>query len=96
MRLRFSIRDLLWLTLVVALAAGWWVDRATIWRQRARQLVIAKELALEHLREVRANETGTHSEWAPEAAAREQYLIYRAQFNEAMEASANPLTALFK
>jgi len=27
MRLRFSIRDLLWLTLVVALAVGWWVDR---------------------------------------------------------------------
>jgi hypothetical protein len=27
MRLRFTIRDLLWLTLVVALALGWWVDR---------------------------------------------------------------------
>ena len=27
MRLRFSIRDLLWLTLVVALALGWWIDR---------------------------------------------------------------------
>jgi len=24
MHLRFSIRDLLWLTLVVALAVGWW------------------------------------------------------------------------
>ena len=28
MRLRFSIRDLLWLTLVVALAVGWWLDHA--------------------------------------------------------------------
>jgi len=28
MRFRFSIRDLLWLTLVVALAAGWFVDRS--------------------------------------------------------------------
>jgi hypothetical protein len=27
MRLRFTIRDLLWLTLVVALAVGWWIDR---------------------------------------------------------------------
>jgi len=27
MRLRFMIRDLLWLTLVVAMAVGWWVDR---------------------------------------------------------------------
>ena len=26
MRFRFSIRDLLWLTLVVALAAAWWLD----------------------------------------------------------------------
>jgi len=26
MRPRFTIRDLLWLTLVVALAVGWWVD----------------------------------------------------------------------
>ena len=26
MRLRFSIRDLFWLTLVVALAVGWWLD----------------------------------------------------------------------
>ena len=27
MRLRFTIRDLLWLTLVVALVVGWWIDR---------------------------------------------------------------------
>ena len=26
MRLRFTIRDLLWLAVVVALAVGWWVD----------------------------------------------------------------------
>ena len=26
MRLRFTIRDLLWLTLVVAVCAGWWFD----------------------------------------------------------------------
>ena len=26
MPLRFTIRDLLWLTLVVALGVGWWVD----------------------------------------------------------------------
>jgi hypothetical protein len=26
MRLRFTIRDLLWLTVVVALAVGWWID----------------------------------------------------------------------
>jgi hypothetical protein len=26
MRLRFTIRDLLWLAVVVALAVGWWLD----------------------------------------------------------------------
>jgi hypothetical protein len=26
MRFRFTIRDLLWLTVVVALAVAWWVD----------------------------------------------------------------------
>jgi len=33
MPLRFTIRDLLWLTLVVALAVGWWVDRSNLTRQ---------------------------------------------------------------
>jgi hypothetical protein len=32
MRLRFTIRDLLWLTLVVALAAGWWIDHKRLVR----------------------------------------------------------------
>ena len=27
MRFRFTIRDLLWLTAVAALAVGWWLDR---------------------------------------------------------------------
>jgi hypothetical protein len=27
MRLRFTIRDLLWLTVVAALTVGWWLDR---------------------------------------------------------------------
>lgn len=33
MRFRFSIRDLLWLTLAVALAVGWWVDHCNQRRQ---------------------------------------------------------------
>ena len=31
--LRFTIRDVLWLTLVVGLAVGWWVDRGKVARQ---------------------------------------------------------------
>ena len=39
---RFTIRDVLWLTVVVALAVGWWIDRgrlvaekneARVWKQ---------------------------------------------------------------
>ena len=33
MRFRFTIRDLLWLTVVVALAVGWWLDHS---RSKAR------------------------------------------------------------
>ena len=28
--MRFTIRDLLWLTVVVALAVAWWVDRSNL------------------------------------------------------------------
>ena len=31
--MRFSLRDLFWLTVVVAMAAGWWADR----REQARR-----------------------------------------------------------
>jgi hypothetical protein len=34
MRLRFTIRDLLWLTAVVALATGWWIDHTRIENER--------------------------------------------------------------
>jgi hypothetical protein len=30
---RFSIRDVLWLTVVVAMAVGWWIDRVGLKRQ---------------------------------------------------------------
>ena len=28
--MKFTIRDLLWLTVVVALGVAWWVDRSTL------------------------------------------------------------------
>jgi hypothetical protein len=30
MRFRFTTRDLLWLTLVVAMGFGWWIDHARL------------------------------------------------------------------
>jgi len=31
-RMKFSIRDVIWLTVVVALAVAWWLDRSSLWR----------------------------------------------------------------
>jgi len=88
MRFRFTIRDLLWLTLVVALASGWWADRLAIRRWRAEHLAEAREardLALQNWRIVRAKyETGTvGGETEKEAQAREQYFFYREQLEQA-------------
>jgi hypothetical protein len=35
MHFRFTIRDLLWLTLVVALVVGWWLDQSALRVERA-------------------------------------------------------------
>ena len=35
MRFRFTIRDLLWLTALVAVLAAWWIENADIKRERA-------------------------------------------------------------
>jgi hypothetical protein len=45
---RFTIRDVLWLMVVVGLGAAWFFDRSTIDNERARhrERAIAKELAL--------------------------------------------------
>jgi hypothetical protein len=39
MRLRFTIRDLLWLTALVALAVGWWLDHS----QQAQRISALKK-----------------------------------------------------
>jgi hypothetical protein len=35
--LRFSLRDMFWLTLVAALLVTWWVDRRWLERRHARE-----------------------------------------------------------
>ncbi len=42
-RPRFSIRDLLWLTLVVGMAVGWWVDHDRLWAKYAEQFHRARK-----------------------------------------------------
>jgi len=36
--LRFTIRDVLWLTVVVGLGCGWWIEhrRSTLWSSRSK------------------------------------------------------------
>ena len=34
--MRFTIRDLLWLTVVVGMGAAWWLDRQQLHEQAAR------------------------------------------------------------
>lgn len=45
--LRFSIRDLLWLMVVVGLALGWWMDRTRM-REEVRREVDRVYLLLEN------------------------------------------------
>jgi hypothetical protein len=46
----FMIRDMLWLTVVVAMGVGWWIDRRKAAEERAQISRNAEELAeeLEH------------------------------------------------
>jgi hypothetical protein len=37
--LRFTIRDVLWLTVVVGLAVGWWLDHRSLDRQMKLQRI---------------------------------------------------------
>ena len=57
--MKFSIRDLLWLTFVVALVAGWWVDRSRLQarccysEEDIRQMLWAKDHVDQFERELR-------------------------------------------
>ena len=46
---RFTLRELLWLTLIVAMGAAWWTEsfRTRQWRQRAE--IAASQLETENL-----------------------------------------------
>jgi hypothetical protein len=99
-RIRFSICDLFWITLAVALLCGRWVDRDQWRKKQIQTLTEARQLALENWRRVRADELAKvgafAGEWESEAKARELYFECRAQLQQAELASPNPLTAFFK
>ena len=37
--MKFSVRDLLLVTVIVALAVGWWVDRSRLYRELDRERI---------------------------------------------------------
>jgi hypothetical protein len=43
MRLHFTIRDLLWLTALLAMGLAWWVDHRALSRPPAYTLKVAKD-----------------------------------------------------
>src|SRR5262245_7870311 len=45
---RFTIRDVLWLTVVVALALGWWLERRSL-RMRLRAVQLREQKAQQEL-----------------------------------------------
>src|SRR5262245_10682859 len=55
-RLKFGIRDLLWLALVVALFLGWWVERS---HDRKRAELIYAEQKRRYFAEMQANAAET-------------------------------------
>ena len=50
--MRFSIRDLLWLTILAAVGIAWWLDHrsSSLDRQRLRQELFAEQRALARAR----------------------------------------------
>jgi hypothetical protein len=52
--MKFSIRDLLWATLLVAVAAAWWIDHARLAETLRRE---REEVVLQEMREIREQMT---------------------------------------
>jgi transposase InsO family protein len=71
---RFSIREMLWLTLVVAVTVGWWTEsyRARQWKQRAE--IAAGQLEAENLGKMVFSDQGaTFVSWQYDESIRETF-----------------------
>ena len=97
-RFHFSIRDLLWLTLLVGMASGWLADRVRTRPQRELvQAIASEDNALQNWKAARAKtdafvrRVGAFSgECDGEAQTREQYFICREKVEEAIKTFAAP------
>jgi hypothetical protein len=77
MKLRFTIRDLLWLTAVVALAVGWWVDRRNVASNLAARDKYAAELSQQWTAELRGTQAELRSSQYRETELRRQIERYK-------------------
>lgn len=48
---RFTIRDLAWLTVAVSVALGWWLDHQRLQRQHAREIDEVEQRAADLIHE---------------------------------------------
>jgi hypothetical protein len=84
LRFRFTIRDLLWLTLVVALVLGWWIDQRTLRDERAadQRTIYSLKIALQD--QITMHDPATYKKLADEV------LELREQLKGAQQNAAKP------
>ena len=63
MRFRFTIRDLLWLTLVVALVVAWWIDHGGNPRPQVNALYASEKAELADSKQRRKEADAHEIEW---------------------------------
>jgi hypothetical protein len=62
MKLQLSLRDLFWVTIVVAMSVGWWLDRQRLGvaEERRNEVETRAGVLTERLREARLNWQSLH------------------------------------
>jgi hypothetical protein len=78
MRFHFTIRDLLWLTVVVALAVGWWVDQRMLRTQLTADQNTIRSLRIALQDEMTMHDPSTYNQLADEIVELRQQLKSKA------------------
>lgn len=79
MKLRFTTRELILVTIIVALAAGWWLDRTEQRERHVRHLQEARDTALQSWTKLYSQDSSS------EVEARATYFRFRKLVMRAVE-----------